>query len=476
MEKTKVMSVVGARPNFMKVAPIISAIRRHNSWKSTDSRGFGTAEEYPRFQHVLVHTGQHYDALMSDSFFADLDLPQPDIHLGVGSGSHAVQTAEIMRKFEPVLLQEKPDVMIVVGDVNSTLACALVASKISFDRKGGRPLIAHVEAGLRSFDRSMPEEINRIVTDQLSDLLFVTEESGLQNLAHEGVPGEKVHLVGNTMIDSLLACKEKTQASTILDELGLRSLAGDNSSGRLIAPYALLTLHRPSNVDDRDAFLNIMGGLEELARAMPVVFPAHPRTQKRIAEFDLEHRFEWSYARREETRQAAVNGPGAVRLTEPLGYLDFLCLMSHSALVVTDSGGIQEETTCLGVPCVTVRENTERPVTVKVGTNVLAGVTKEGICAAIRRQRRAKIACTVPELWDGKSAHRILDVIIREVQSRGAAWNEGIISTPRGAGLAEEPGTFSSIQAQLAGQGRGISSLAVADANSSGALAEDSKR
>jgi UDP-N-acetylglucosamine 2-epimerase (non-hydrolysing) len=269
----------------------------------------------------------------------------------------------------------------------------------------------------------MPEEINRIVTDQLSDLLFVTEESGVRNLAREGVPNEKVHLVGNTMIDSLLACKEKAQVSPILDDLGLRRVMDDNGSGQLIVPYALLTLHRPSNVDHRDAFLNIMGGLEELAEELPVVFPAHPRTQKRISEFEMEGQFEWSYVRREATRPSAVNGSGAIRITESLGYLDFLCLMSKAALVVTDSGGIQEETTCLGVPCVTVRENTERPVTVTDGTNVLAGVTKEGIRAAIRGQLTSKFTGRVPELWDGRSAERILDAIIREVQGRRAASN-----------------------------------------------------
>jgi UDP-N-acetylglucosamine 2-epimerase (non-hydrolysing) len=399
----KVMIAVGARPNFMKAAPIIAAIKRHNE-----------AELSEPICYLLVHTGQHYDKLMSDSFFADLNLPQPDICLGVGSGTHAVQTAEIMRQFEAVLLREKPEVLVVVGDVNSTLACALVATKISYDSKGGRPLIAHVEAGLRSCDRSMPEEINRIVTDQLSDLLFVTEESGVQNLAREGVPAEKVHLVGNTMIDSLLACKEKALASTILNNLGLRRAAEGNGCSQLIVPYALLTLHRPSNVDAREAFVNIIGGLEELARELPVVFPAHPRTQKRIAEFSLERQFEWNYVRHETTNSSAVKGSGAIKITEPLGYLDFLCLMYHAALVVTDSGGIQEETTCLGVPCVTICENTERPVTITAGTNVLAGVTKEGIRTAIRRQRGEKTGGAVPELWDGRSAARILEVIRRE--------------------------------------------------------------
>jgi len=440
VERMKMMSVVGARPNFMKVAPIISAIRQHNYWKSTDAHGKSAAEECPRLEHMLVHTGQHYDALMSDSFFADLKLPEPHIHLGVGSGSHAVQTAEIMRKFEAVLLQERPDVLALVGDVNSSLACALVASKISFGSNGSRPLIAHVEAGLRSFDRSMPEEINRIVTDHLSDLLFVTEESGIRNLAQEGVPAEKVHFVGNTMIDSLLACKGKAQVSTILDDLGLRSARCDNGSGQLVVRYALLTLHRPSNVDNRDAFLNIMEGLEELAKEVPIVFPAHPRTQKRIAEFGLEDKFKWNLVRREATGEGA-SCRCAIRITEPLGYLDFLCLMSKARLVVTDSGGIQEETTCLGVPCVTVRENTERPVTITVGTNVLAGVTKEGIRAAVRRQLTSKFTARAPELWDGRSAERILDAIVREVQAQRAASNGAAAAACGRVGPTDERGS-----------------------------------
>ena len=274
----KIMSVVGARPNFMKAAPIIAAIRNHNDQAAS-------ASEF--IQHVLVHTGQHYDQLMSDSFFADLELPKPDAHLGVGSGSHAAQTAEIMKKFEEVLLQERPDVLVVVGDVNSTVACALVAAKISYDGSGTRPLIAHVEAGLRSFDRTMPEEVNRILTDHLSDLLFVTEESGLRNLMSEGIPTAKAHLVGNTMIDSLLACLEKAMSSGILDALGLRRLATDNCASSSATPYALLTLHRPANVDNPEAFLNILEGLEDLAREYIVIFPAHPRTQKRIGDFGL---------------------------------------------------------------------------------------------------------------------------------------------------------------------------------------------
>ncbi|MHB8652835.1 MAG: non-hydrolyzing UDP-N-acetylglucosamine 2-epimerase [Terriglobia bacterium] len=402
----KLMSVVGARPNFMKVAPIIAAIREYNDQISQNCAGGGPVLRSPHLQHVLVHTGQHYDQLMSDSFFADLDLPRPDVHLGVGSGSHAIQTAEIMKKFEEVLLQEKPDVLVVVGDVNSTLACALVASKISFDGLGTRPLIAHVEAGLRSFDLTMPEEINRVLTDRLSDLLFVTEESGVRNLTREGFPDEKIHFVGNTMIDSLLACKQKAEASTILHDLGLRR----GVPGHSMVHYALLTLHRPSNVDGRDAFLNILGGLEEVARECPVVFPAHPRTQKRIAEFGLKHHFEWKLGQRESSGGSAVSTAG-INILDPLGYLDFLCLMTNAALVVTDSGGIQEETTCLGVPCVTVRENTERPVTVAMGTNVIAGVSKEGIRTAIQKQLTGKRAGSIPELWDGHAAQRIAKIL-----------------------------------------------------------------
>jgi UDP-N-acetylglucosamine 2-epimerase (non-hydrolysing) len=424
----KVMSVVGARPNFMKVAPIIAAINSHNVKLLQAAKDKGNQPFPELILHILVHTGQHYDQLMSDSFFADLNLPKPDVYLGVGSGTHAVQTAEVMRKFEETLLREKPDVLVLVGDVNSTLACALVAGKISFDSKGARPLIAHVEAGLRSFDRSMPEEINRIVTDQLSDMLFVTEESGVRNLAREGVPNEKVYFVGNAMIDSLLAYKEKAGASRILHDLGLCSGVDNKVSGHSNVPYALLTLHRPANVDDRDAFLNILDGLEEAARELPVVFPAHPRTQKRITEFGFEHRLGWSHKKNQGNGVGAMNGATGVHITEPLGYLDFLWLMSNAALVVTDSGGIQEETTCLGVPCVTVRENTERPVTITAGTNVLAGVSSEGIRAAIRRQLRSKTAGKVPELWDGRSAARILDVISREVQGRQSALAGAVVA------------------------------------------------
>jgi UDP-N-acetylglucosamine 2-epimerase (non-hydrolysing) len=407
----KVMSVVGARPNFMKVAPIIAAIREQNTRTRMDPPGAGSAEECSHLQYVLVHTGQHYDEAMSGSFFKDLNLPDPDIHLGVGSGSHGAQTAEIMKRFEEVLLRERPDMVVVVGDVNSTLACSLVAAKISFG--GIRPLIAHVEAGLRSFDRTMPEEVNRVVTDHLSDLLFVTEESGLQNLSNEGIELEKVHFVGNTMIDSLLACQQRAESSMVLDRLGLRPSALQTGTGKDVARYALLTLHRPSNVDNRASFLEILDGLQELAGQMPIIFPAHPRTCKHVDHFGLGDYFASS-----ASSPAAAKG---IRIVDPQGYLDFLCLMKHATLVVTDSGGIQEETTCLGVPCVTVRENTERPSTVIMGTNVLAGVTKESIRTAIQKQLTGKRTGSIPRFWDGHAALRIAMILssVLEVRQRG---------------------------------------------------------
>lgn len=400
----KIMTVVGARPNFMKVAPIIAAIKEHNKGVPEATGRACASTPFPAIEHVLVHTGQHYDHLMSESFFADLNLPKPDVHLEVGSGSHAIQTAEIMRTFEPVLLQEQPDVLVVVGDVNSTAACALVAAKISFDASGTRPIIAHVEAGLRSFDRTMPEEINRILTDHLSDLLFVTEESGLCNLKREGVSGNKIHFVGNTMIDSLIAFKEKAEASTILESLGFRVRPSKGSDGNSIIRYGLLTLHRPSNVDNRETFLSILEGLEELIADRPMVFPVHPRTRQRIAEFGLAGYLGWD---------GANSSNKGIILTEPLGYLDFLCLMKHASIVVTDSGGIQEETTVLRVPCVTVRENTERPVTVERGMNIIAGTRKERIRDAIRQQVEMKVSDDIPKNWDGQAAPRIIDVLIR---------------------------------------------------------------
>jgi UDP-N-acetylglucosamine 2-epimerase (non-hydrolysing) len=412
--KAKLLTVVGARPNFMKAAPIIAAIRQHNDRLNASPSDANPDNSQIAIESVLVHTGQHYDEAMSKRFFADLNIPEPNVHLGAGSGSHAVQTAEIMKRFEEVLLREKPDFLIVVGDVNSTLACALVAAKISYDSYGTRPLIAHVESGLRSFDRDMPEEVNRIVTDHLADLLFVTEESGLKNLRQEGIPEHKMHLVGNTMIDSLIAFKHKADLSNILDTLGLRGSDSDRRSGNGVARYALLTLHRPSNVDQREGFLTIMEGLEELTNSCPVIFPAHPRTQKKIADFGFERFFGHRNGSEKGAKQTSISGNGYIQLVDPLGYVDFLCLMKHAAVVVTDSGGIQEETTALGVPCVTVRENTERPVTIEIGTNVLAGTSAEGIRRAARQQLEAKTEGAMPEAWDGSSAQRILEVICKE--------------------------------------------------------------
>ncbi len=411
----KIMIVVGARPNFMKAAPIIAAIRDHNDRVAGSPNRTRSNHSQIALQSVLVHTGQHYDAAMSDQFFADLRIPKPDVHLGVGGGSHGAQTAEIMRRFEEALEREKPDLLIVVGDVNSTLACALVAAKISYDTSGSRPLIAHVEAGLRSFDRGMPEEINRIVTDHLADLLFVTEESGIKNLRKEGVEDHKIHFVGNTMIDSLLAFRDQARLSPVLSMLGLRSGNGSPKQDNDVARYALLTLHRPSNVDERESFLNILEGLKELVSFCPVIFPAHPRTRKKIADFGFDDFFNYRQDNQTGSKNVANEAKGRISLVDPLGYIDFLCLMEHAAVVVTDSGGIQEETTCLGVPCVTVRENTERPVTIEVGTNVLAGTSAHGIRQAARQQLQSKREVGVPKAWDGKSAERILDVICDEL-------------------------------------------------------------
>ena len=407
----KIVTVVGARPNFMKAAPVLQAIRQRNEKKGARAL---------KIQHLLVHTGQHYDALMSDRFFSDLNLPRPDVYLGVGSGSQGSQTAEILRKFEDVVTQEWPDVVVVVGDVNSTVACALATAKLPVSANRRRPLIAHIEAGLRSFDRMMPEEINRIVTDHLSDLLFVTEKSGLVNLRREGISDKKIFFVGNTMIDSLLAFQERADESSILDSFGLRAETSRNGSRGAVQPYALLTLHRPSNVDEKAAFLKILRGLENLSSQLPIVFPVHPRTRKRIEEFGLQQYFEISEAAglAPITAPVAPTGAQGIRLADPLGYIDFLCVMKHARLVLTDSGGIQEETTCLGVPCVTIRENTERPVTVKRGTNVVAGTSIQGIRKAIRQQIGRKIRPRVPEKWDGKTAQRIVEILARAASGR----------------------------------------------------------
>ncbi len=394
----KILTVVGARPNFMKVAPILRAIREHNAMGSG-----------PTIEHVLLHTGQHYDPIMSDRFFADLELPKPDVHMGVGASANTNQTSEILQRFEQVLIQEWPDLVMVVGDVNSTLACALATAKVAVAPGKVRPLIAHVEAGLRSFDRDMPEEINRIVTDHLADLLFVTEKSGQVNLRREGIPGNKVFFVGNTMIDSLFAFKDRADQSTILDTLELRSGLDQKKGSRSNKPFALLTLHRPSNVDTADALRRILEGISELSKKMEVVFPVHPRTRKRVQEFGLDHFFE----------EKSGKERSGIRLIEPLGYLDFLCLMKNARLVLTDSGGVQEETTCLGVPCVTIRENTERPATVRDGTNLVAGTSVKGIRKTIARQMARKRKGRAPQKWDGRAAKRIIKILAHKVPSHG---------------------------------------------------------
>jgi UDP-N-acetylglucosamine 2-epimerase (non-hydrolysing) len=354
-----VLAVVGARPNFMKVAPIWREMGARQSCKLT-----------------LVHTGQHYDDNMSKVFFEDLQLPRPDVYLGVGSASHAVQTARIMEAFEPVVLQEAPDLVVVVGDVNSTMACTLVAVKLGV-------AVAHVEAGLRSFDRTMPEEINRMVTDILADLLFTTSPEAETNLLREGVDGAKIHFVGNVMIDSLRFYAAAAEESAILEAMSLER-----------GGYGLVTLHRPSNVDDPAVFRPIVDALVTIAQDCPLVFPVHPRTRKIIENSGLEVPAD------------------RLRLVPPVGYLDFLKLMTYSSIVLTDSGGIQEETTALGIPCLTIRRNTERPITIDVGTNTLVGVDRERIVAQARQVLQGGVPTgRVPDLWDGKAASRIADMI-----------------------------------------------------------------
>jgi UDP-N-acetylglucosamine 2-epimerase (non-hydrolysing) len=398
----KVLLVAGARPNFMKIASIIDAIQAHNQSAARP------------IDYVLVHTGQHYDERMSQAFFRDLGIPKPHFDLEVGSSSHAVQTAEIMKRFEPVLLEQEPDVVLVVGDVNSTLACSLVASKVTYPKRPQRsererPLIAHVEAGLRSFDRSMPEEINRVVTDAISDLLFITEEEAKENLIREGASGEKIRFVGNTMVDTLLKHRHAAENSEILARLRLKR-NGQSISSRTQAScveYGVVTLHRPSNVDEPGAFEQIVEALAVVADKLPLYFPVHPRTANQIKQTRLEGYFTSIPAQAEVDPKT-----GTIHCLEPLGYLDFLSLMSNAKLVLTDSGGIQEETTVLGVPCVTLRKNTERPVTIREGTNVLAGTRKEEIIHhALMKLSGDGQGTTTPKLWDGQAGKRIVEYL-----------------------------------------------------------------
>ena len=365
MERSKIrlLALVGARPNFMKMAPLL---------RELETRG--------RFETTLVHTGQHYDASMSGDFFRELGIPEPDVNLAVGSGSHAAQTAQVLVGVEELLIEKRPEAVLLVGDVNSTVAASLAAAKLLVP-------IAHVEAGLRSGDRTMPEEINRIVTDTLSTWCFTTEPAGDENLRREGIAEEKIHRVGNVMIDTLRANQARADELDTLERLSLES-------GR----YALLTLHRPSNVDDPKTLAELFGALEEIHRELPVLFPVHPRTSAAI-------------------RDLLGGTPPALRLLEPQGYLDFLRLMSQAKFVLTDSGGIQEETTALGIPCLTLRENTERPITIEKGTNVLVGSRAEAVLRAARRilDGTAK-AGQVPELWDGHAASRIADILERDLR------------------------------------------------------------
>jgi UDP-N-acetylglucosamine 2-epimerase (non-hydrolysing) len=365
----KILNVVGARPNFVKIAPLLREMRR-----------------YPSIVPLLVHTGQHYDATMSGHFFTDLEIEPPQFNLGVGSGSHATQTAEVMRRLEPILDTLKPDLVLVVGDVNSTLAAALTAVKL------GIPL-THVEAGLRSFDRTMPEEINRLLTDAIADLLFVTEESGRQNLLREGIGSEKIHFVGNVMIDALQAFRPRWERSSIFDRLGLNG-----------HPYGVLTLHRPSNVDDPVTLMAFLDALGELARQLPLVFPLHPRVKSMLLRQG--HLF-----RTMPDSGEPLYSKGIAYL-DPLNYLDFIALVSRARLVLTDSGGVQEETTILGVPCLTLRETTERPVTVGHGTNRVIGTAPERIVdEALWTLDHPPRPNGPPPLWDGQASERIVKIL-----------------------------------------------------------------
>ena len=407
MEKSrrKWILVAAARPNFMKIAPLIRAIHVHNGANEDD------------IQPLLVHTGQHYDVNMSDAFFSDLRLPEPDVHLGVGSGGHGEQTGKVLIEFEKVLLKEKPDLVIVVGDVNSTLACTLAAAKLHIP-------VAHVEAGLRSFDRNMPEEINRLVTDALSDYLFTPSPDGDENLLKEGIPREKIFLVGDIMIDSLLFNLENAKKTDILERLSIKTnqQPGTNnvqstiSNHQSIKPYALLTLHRPSNVDNKTSLGRIIQGLLEVASKIPILFPIHPRTKKQVKLFGMESALEF-HASPDLTPEDYHEGDvpkRKIHCFEPLGYLDFLNLMAHAKIVLTDSGGIQEETTVLNIPCITLRDTTERPITLTEGTNVLVHDDPHKIVAEVTKVLEGKARQgTCPSIWDGHTAERIVEVLAK---------------------------------------------------------------
>ena len=372
----KAMCVVGARPNFMKAAPVIDSLRR-----------------YADMQVMLVHTGQHYDHQMSTLFFDELGMPKPDVDLQVGSGSHGEQTGQIMMKIEPLMKAEWPDVVIVFGDVNSTIAAALCAAKLGIQ-------VAHVEAGLRSFDRTMPEELNRILTDNLSDFLFTTEPGARKNLMREGIAEEKVHFVGNVMVDTLLKHRDRARALEMSRKLGIQP-----------GTYGLLTLHRPSNVDDESTLSEILRAIDEISKKLTIIFPCHPRTRQRLSHGSFAH-----------LMSAEKQGNDRVRLMvlDPLGYLEFLSLMADARLVMTDSGGIQEETTVLGVPCLTLRHNTERPVTVEQGTNVVVGNSGEHILAAAEKALSGTAQyARIPDLWDGKASERIAKILHDHLSSIG---------------------------------------------------------
>ena len=397
----KIILVVGTRPNFMKVAPILKAIEYHNE------KG-----RRPKIEPLLVHTGQHYDHAMSQSFFEDLGMPRPDINLSVGSGSHAEQTGKVMMAFEPVLQQRRPDLVLVVGDVNSTLACTIAAKKLNI-------AVAHVEAGLRSGDTTMPEEINRKVTDCIADYLFTSEPSANENLAAEGIHAGRIYFVGNVMIDTLFDHRERAAASTILEELGLRE-------AQRIKPYGVATLHRPSNVDSPVIFREICEALATLSKDLPLVFPCHPRTREKVRAFGFRHlgdelKGEW-------------NG---IMLTPPLGYLDFLQLTANSKIILTDSGGIQEEATIMGVPCLTLRENTERPITVVQGTNRIVGTDKIRILQGFDlAMEEPKGRLRGPDKWDGQAAERIVEILAKIGRMRSTGFREEItVPTTPGRGI-----------------------------------------